>query len=52
MVKDLLYISKELLKCLNDDFNKDEVEYIKSVVIKAIDLSIFELERIKDNALD
>lgn len=46
MVNDLLHISKELLKCLNSnyDFNKEEREYIMSVVIKTIDLSIFELE--------
>lgn len=45
MVKDLLYISKELLNCLiNYDFSKEESEYIINVVIKTIDLSIFELE--------
>lgn len=46
MVKDLLYISKELLNCLNtnDNFSKEESKYIINLVNKTIKLSIFELE--------
>ena len=49
MVKDLLYISKELLNYLNsnDSFSEEERKYIIGVVIKSINLVMIASENIE-----